>query len=106
MGSRGVLTHKSEDLESLDSFFVLDSFAENAVDSVGAGDALLAYSTLAMLVKSSIECATIIGSIAAAAECEKYGNIPIAAGLVLSKLNHIEKQTQYQPLDGENIPLQ
>ena len=34
------------DHEALDSFFVIDSFVDRLVDAVGAGDALLAYSTL------------------------------------------------------------
>ena len=50
LGERGVLACRSSDHESLDSFFVIDSFVDRLVDAVGAGDALLAYATLAMLV--------------------------------------------------------
>ena len=104
LGMHGVLTCRdSKDHEALDSFFVLDSFVENLIDPIGAGDALLAYATLAMLVKPSIECATILGMVAAAAECESYGNIPIADKLVLERLSYIEKETLYQ---GEDLSLQ
>ena len=70
LGERGVLTCRSSDHESLDSFFVVDSFADRVVDAVGAGDALLAYATLAMLATGSDVIATILGSMAAACECE------------------------------------
>src|SRR5262249_49946882 len=43
LGKRGVLACVNNNHESLDSFFVLDSFTDNLKDPVGAGDALLAY---------------------------------------------------------------
>ena len=49
LGERGVLACCDSNHESLDSFFVIDSFVDRLVDAVGAGDALLAYATLAML---------------------------------------------------------
>ena len=69
----------------------MDSFAQHVVDPVGAGDALIAYSTLAMLSTSNPIIASIIGNIAAGCECEYDGNIPISAGEVKSKLNSIQK---------------
>ena len=95
LGQRGVLVCQSTDHESLDSFFVLDSFVENLVDPVGAGDALLAYSTLAMLATKDPTQATIIGLLAAACECECDGNAPIAPKQILKKLDAVEKQTNY-----------
>jgi bifunctional ADP-heptose synthase (sugar kinase/adenylyltransferase) len=69
----------------------MDSFAQHVVDPVGAGDALIAYSTLAMLSTSDPIIASIIGNIAAGCECEYDGNIPISIGEVKSKLNSIQK---------------
>ena len=83
LGERGVLTCNSTDHELLDSFFVIDSFVEKVVDPVGAGDALLAYATLAMLTNGDDAQAAIIGSIAAGCECEWDGNIPITPDHVL-----------------------
>ena len=60
------------------SFFVVDSFADHVVDAVGAGDALLAYATLSMLADQSEVAASILGSMAAALECELDGNIPVS----------------------------
>ena len=41
LGDRGVLTCRNADHEALDSFFVVDSFADHVEDAVGAGDARL-----------------------------------------------------------------
>ena len=95
LGERGVLTCKGTNHQLLDSFFVLDSFVENLVDPVGAGDALLAYSTLAMLASGDEVKATIIGSLAASCECEFDGNIPITVEHVHTKLDTLEKQMNY-----------
>jgi len=98
LGEKGILTCKHNDHKSFDSFLVLDSFTSNtnAIDPVGAGDALLAYSTLAMLASKSEACATIIGSIAAACECEVDGNIPITIDIVLGKLESIRQQMNFE----------
>lgn len=95
LGDRGVLTCRGPDHEALDSFFSIDSFADRVVDAVGAGDALLAYATLAMLASGSAAQATILGSLAAACECERDGNIPITPADVLGKIESIEKQMRY-----------
>jgi bifunctional ADP-heptose synthase (sugar kinase/adenylyltransferase) len=95
LGERGVLACRDSDHEALDSFFVIDSFVDNLVDAVGAGDALLAYSTLAMLVSRNDAIATTLGTIAAACECEHDGNIPITPTDVLSKLDKIERQMNF-----------
>jgi bifunctional ADP-heptose synthase (sugar kinase/adenylyltransferase) len=95
LGERGVLACRNADHESLDSFFVIDSFVDNLVDAVGAGDALLAYATLAMLVSKNDAIATILGTIAAACECENDGNIPIAPEDVRKKIANVERQINF-----------
>jgi bifunctional ADP-heptose synthase (sugar kinase/adenylyltransferase) len=95
LGERGVLACRDADHEALDSFFVIDSFVENLVDAVGAGDALLAYSTLAMLVSKNDAIATTLGTVAAACECERDGNVPITPNDVLAKLDKLERQMNY-----------
>ena len=67
-------------------FFVLDSFAKSIIDSVGAGDALLAYSSLAWHHKSGPVVAMLLGTSAASLECEKEGNLPINCNDVLERL--------------------
>ncbi len=95
LGERGVLTCRNSNHESLDSFVVVDSFVDRVVDAVGAGDALLAYATLSKLVTGSDAVATILGSLAAACECEYDGNIPITPDDVLRKIDDIERQAHY-----------
>lgn len=77
------------------SGFAIPSFTKKIVDAVGAGDALLAYSSLTLCVSKSILKASILGSIAASCECEKDGNIEINPKEVLVKLNDLEESTNY-----------
>jgi bifunctional ADP-heptose synthase (sugar kinase/adenylyltransferase) len=95
LGERGVLACRDSDHESLDSFFVIDSFVDHLVDAVGAGDALLAYSTLAMLISKNDAVSTILGAFAAACECECDGNIPITPDNVRTKIADVERQMNF-----------
>jgi rfaE bifunctional protein kinase chain/domain len=95
LGERGVLTCRHGDHEALDSFFVVDSFVDRLVDGVGAGDALLAYSTLCMLASKSEVVSTILGIMAAACECEKDGNVPVTAEDVHRKLDAVEREAKF-----------
>ena len=92
LGSRGLVCSGSRAINEVVS---LGSFAENVLDAVGSGDALLAYSSLVLKVSNSLAAASIIGSIAAACECEIDGNKPVTQDLVLNKINLIEKKVQY-----------
>lgn len=92
LGDRGVLTCRGARHENLDSFFVVDSFVDSVIDPVGAGDALLAYATLAMLNDGNEVKATVLGSMAAACECERDGNVPVTPEDVHRKIDTIEKQ--------------
>ena len=67
-------------------FFALDSMATSVVDAVGSGDALLAYATLAWHHQKSHLVACLLGSAAAAIQCQQVGNIPIGAPNVLAHL--------------------
>jgi rfaE bifunctional protein kinase chain/domain len=95
LGDKGVLTCRHGDSSALGSFFVVDSFVDRLVDGVGAGDALLAYATLSMLASHSEITATIIGTMAAACECEKDGNIPISIEDVHHKLDAAERVAKF-----------
>ena len=90
LGSRGIVCCSGEG-----DIYSIGSFTDNVLDAVGSGDALLAYSSLILKVTNSIVAAGIIGSIAAACECEIDGNKPINVDLVLQKIDSIEKKTQY-----------
>ena len=91
LGDRGLLTCRPEDY-----VYVIDTFAERVVDAVGAGDALLAYATLSMVADGSDVVASILGSFAAAHECEVQGNLPVTTGDVLHKIDMVERRARYE----------
>jgi rfaE bifunctional protein kinase chain/domain/rfaE bifunctional protein nucleotidyltransferase chain/domain len=93
LSEKGIFCMKN--VSNKKDFFTLDSFTSNVVDPVGAGDALLAYSTLSLLVSKSIVISSIIGSLAAGCECEIDGNIPIEINQINNKLNLIEKKINF-----------
>jgi rfaE bifunctional protein kinase chain/domain len=95
LGERGLMTLVSRSSGSGSDFFLLDSMTHSAHDPVGAGDALLAYASLALRVTGSAEQAAILGSIAAACECERDGNIPVTRSEVLSRIDEIEKISDF-----------
>ena len=88
------MTYRS-DSPDYRAFFNIESFANQVIDSVGAGDALLAYSTLAMIATSNNVIASILGNIAAGIECEHDGNCPITPELMLKKIDEMEKLIHY-----------
>jgi rfaE bifunctional protein kinase chain/domain len=101
LGDKGVLCSKSHNHVDLDSFFLVDSFVNNLVDPVGSGDALLAYATLAQLESNSIVQAVILGSLAAACECECDGNIPVKPEDISKKIDAIEAALNFgQPFSN------
>jgi rfaE bifunctional protein kinase chain/domain/rfaE bifunctional protein nucleotidyltransferase chain/domain len=91
LGERGSMTYKSQNPTDLGGWFQLDSFTTSALDPVGAGDALLAYASLALKVSGSPEQAAILGSIAAACECEVDGNVPVSHAEVAARIDAIER---------------
>jgi rfaE bifunctional protein kinase chain/domain/rfaE bifunctional protein nucleotidyltransferase chain/domain len=96
LGDRGMITFRDRPAIDARSFFTIDSFAERAVDPVGAGDALLAYATLAMVATRSEVVASILGSFAAGIECERDGNVPVAQADILAKIDRVERQVRYR----------
>lgn len=95
-GESGSLTVRSDDHTDHRSVFALDSFARRAVDPVGAGDACLAYSSLALRSGAGAVVASILGSIAAGIECEQQGNVPIDKTVVRGRIDEIEKAAGYE----------
>ncbi|HEX5864700.1 MAG TPA: PfkB family carbohydrate kinase [Casimicrobiaceae bacterium] len=96
LGDRGVLTCRNGKEGDPRTFFVVDTFADRVVDAVGAGDALLAYATLSLLGDESEVAASILGSVAAALECERDGNIPISRSDLIGRIDAIERRTRFE----------
>lgn len=94
LGARGLMTFREGGGEPR-SFFGVDSFADHVVDAVGSGDALLAYATLALKTTGDPVIASILGAMAAAAECELDGNIPVEPEMVLKKIETYERRANF-----------
>ena len=95
LGEQGILTYREASSQT-GAFFSIDSFAGKVVDPVGAGDALLAYTTLALTTTQSEVVASILGAMAAAVACEHEGNIPVTPDLVLKKLDIVESHSHLE----------
>lgn len=95
-GERGIITYRSISPSDPRAFFSLDTFAGRVVDAVGAGDALLAYATLALVATKNDVIASILGNMAAGVECEHDGNWPVTPELVMKKIDAVEKQVKYE----------
>ena len=96
LGDRGTITYRSDSPIDLRAFFTVDPFADRVVDAVGAGDALLAYATLALVATGNDVIASILGNMAAGIECEHEGNVPVTPEEVLKKVDAAERQINYQ----------
>lgn len=99
LGDRGLITYRAPN-DDVRSFFTVDSLTGTLVDPLGAGDALLAYATLALVATRSSVVASILGSLAAAVACEQEGNQPVTPQEVLKKLEMVERHGQYQVADS------
>lgn len=91
MGEKGSIVYRSPG-ENPRDFFILDSFAEDVVDGVGAGDAMLAVSALAYKCSKNILISALLGSIAAALVCEKEGNVPLTVDEIKQKVLKIQNE--------------
>ena len=82
--------------DSVRDFFQIDSFAQDVVDPVGAGDALLAYTSVLLRTSDNPVIAAVLGTIAAGIACERDGNTPVTPSQMREKLASIERRLSYQ----------
>lgn len=96
LGERGSITYRSDSEVDPHAFFTLDSFADNVVDAVGSGDALLAYSALALASSQNPVVASIIGSIGAGVCCGRDGNNPVTPAEILARIDQLERKVNFE----------
>lgn len=98
LSERGLMTFRAapKQPEDVRAFFSLDSFATGVVDALGTGDALLAYAAPTMFQTGNAVIASVLGSLAAAVECEQEGNIPVRPEDVLAKIDQLERLAHYR----------
>jgi rfaE bifunctional protein kinase chain/domain len=94
LGERGVIGYRTPGVMPRE-FFMVDSLVDRLVDPIGAGDALLAYASLALWATDNIVIASILGSMAAAVACQQQGNEPVNPSELEEKINLIEKQSLF-----------
>lgn len=90
LGENGLMAYRSPGMDVREYFYV-DSFVRDLVDPIGAGDALLAAASSALVASKNIVLASILGNLAAAIECSKLGNIPVSSKELLEEINRLEK---------------
>lgn len=64
----------------------LPALSSRASDPLGAGDALLAATSLALAAGATLQQAAFIGSLAAAVEVQHVGNVPVHADAILDAM--------------------
>ena len=98
LGARGMITYRAVESpeKNVRAFFAVDSLTNRAVDPVGAGDALVAYATLALASGNGPVVGSILGAMAAALECEIDGNRPVPTQSILDRLDEFEKRVNFQ----------
>lgn len=92
LGEKGIMVFR-DSAENPKDFFAIESFVENLVDGIGAGDAMLAASSLAFSTSKNILISSILGNIAAAIACEVEGNIPVSLQKIKDKVNTLKKNS-------------
>jgi len=95
LGERGIIGYRGAGPAPRE-FFTVDSFVDHVVDPIGAGDALLSYSSLALVASGDIVQAAILGSLGAAVACERAGNIPVPRSEFEDKIAGLERQARYE----------
>jgi rfaE bifunctional protein kinase chain/domain/rfaE bifunctional protein nucleotidyltransferase chain/domain len=93
LGERGLLAC-SNSLESPD-FIGLDAIKDEIVDAVGSGDALLAYSSLTLVVNDNLSIASLMGSLAAGVACTHNGNVPVTFQDVKKEILSLKEAFHY-----------
>ena len=88
LGERGLISMSQKKSD----YISLDPFVDNLVDSNGAGDAMLAYSSSTLYTTKSLIISSIIGLIAASCKCESNGNVPVNIDQIVNKFENIQKK--------------
>ena len=90
IGGEGVLIHAEQRINKNSDWLTdqIPALNEMPVDVAGAGDSMLITCAMALAIGSSIWEAAAIGSIAAAVQVGRVGNIPITTNELLNQLEN------------------
>lgn len=91
LGENGLITYRSPGMD-VREYFYIDTFADEVIDDVGAGDALLSTATLGLAASADIVQASILGNLCAAFECSKMGNVPVTKNELVEMVSRLENK--------------
>lgn len=86
LGGEGILIHSPEEASGLITDR-LPAFNGSPRDVSGAGDSLLTCSSMALVLGADIWRASFLGSVAAACQIRRVGNIPLTAQEIIAELS-------------------
>lgn len=87
LGSEGLLVHAELTADANWQTDRLPAFSQAAQDTAGAGDSLLAVSAISLALGAPVWDAAYLGSIAAACQVDRVGNVPLEPAELLTTLN-------------------
>jgi rfaE bifunctional protein kinase chain/domain len=87
LGAEGLLVHASNHSDSEVYTDRLPAFNTAPRDPAGAGDSFFVSASLALTVNATVWCSAYFGSIAAACQVGRIGNIPITTTDILQELD-------------------
>jgi sugar/nucleoside kinase (ribokinase family) len=79
LGSEGVLAHSPENSQSGVLTDQLPALNSSAKDVSGAGDCMLTAASMALVIGANIWESAFLGSVAAACQVSRVGNLPLTA---------------------------
>ena len=91
LSEKGVMYFKGKGYK-IGEFSSLESFADNVIDGVGSGDALLSSASLTYTLTKDIVMSAIIGSFSAAIACSRKGNIAVNKKDLINFIKKIESK--------------
>lgn len=90
LGENGCLIHRQVERHPAMHTDRLPALSSFAVDTAGAGDSLLTSAALALAVGANIWEAALLGSLAAAVQVSRAGNIPLTSKEILDVLGNCQ----------------
>lgn len=87
LGGDGLIIHGVSEIGELIKTDQVPSLADIVADASGAGDSLLATATLCLASNATIYEAALLGSVVAAIQVSRVGNVPITSSQVISLLD-------------------
>ena len=87
LGPEGLLVHANSELIGSMMTDRLPAFNQSPKDTAGAGDSLLVCASLALLTGADVWRSAYLGSLAAACQVGRIGNVPLTAADIVAEID-------------------